>query len=80
MRPGDPPASVWTLWKNQRSLRLTVRGHPLGRELLLHIDQDLLRALVVRDQQEMLDMACAWRDIAEGRGWETVVRGFPTDS
>lgn len=77
MRPGDPPASVWTLWKDRRSLRLTVRGHLLGRELLLHRDEHLLRIQFVRDQQEMLDMACAWRDIAEGRGWEMVVR---TDS
>jgi len=75
-----PTLTVWTLWKDARRLRLTVRPHPIWRELVLHEGDELRRTQVVRTQEEMLDFAMTWRESAEAKGWAEVVHNRPMDA
>jgi hypothetical protein len=81
-RPPDPPPSppkvqiLWVVVKGDREVRALVRQHPLGRELVVRVGQDIGWSRVCRpheDRQALDAMASGRLQDFLRLGWQRVV-------
>ena len=73
VRTGQPKdlGEVWSLTKNGRVARCVLRGHPLGVEACVLVDDEIQRTEAFRDQKAMIGVTTAWREMFEKKGWQT---------
>ena len=60
---------VWSLWKSGTTAHSEVRGHPLGHQLRVHMDGNLLFTSVHVTREEAEREALALRQGALAEGW-----------
>lgn len=65
----QPLGDMWTLTRDTLTLRCALSTHRLGWELRLTAGANFLRSHVCRSQQEVFDIANAWRTEATAKGW-----------
>jgi hypothetical protein len=67
MNPTPDPA--WRLEKGARRAACHVEPHPLGLELAIEVDGEIVRTEVARDRLAADGRAHALRSAFEARGW-----------
>lgn len=60
---------LWKATKNERPLRLEVRTHPLGWELLAFVGLDMHRSAVAKTETEVFNTSDKWKAEAIEKGW-----------
>lgn len=72
-RPRDPRATpehvLWALRKMGRTLEARTRMTPLGPELSLFVDGELLWSLVLRDGRDVGELFEEGRRVLEAKRW-----------
>ena len=61
--------TLWTLTKDTRTTTCRATTHPLGMELRLMIDRDLVSTGVFKDADGLFKQAEVWREKFEAKGW-----------
>lgn len=75
IRPYNEPRKVeiigdfWTMTRKGSSLRLQLRTHPMGWELLAFVGVEMHRSQVVTTESAVLDLSDRWRAEAVAKGW-----------
>lgn len=75
IRPYNEPrkveiiGDVWTMTRKGSSLRLQLRTHPLGWELLAFVGVEMHRSQVVKTEAEIGDLSDRWKAEAVAKGW-----------
>lgn len=75
LRPYDPVRRVeilgelWKATKNDNTLRVEVRTHPMGWELRALVASQMHRTQVCKTEGEVTATSEAWRTEATSRGW-----------
>ena len=75
LRPYDPVRRVeilgelWKATKNDYTLRVELRTHPLGWELRALVASQMHRTQVCKTEVEVTTTADAWRTEATAKGW-----------
>jgi hypothetical protein len=64
-----PDTELWRLRKDRRALVCSERTTPLGPEIRLLLDGDLLRSELCRPPEDAQDLAREWRIESEKKGW-----------
>ena len=62
-------AELWTLTKREHRARCVIVTHPLGWELRLTVNGELLRGQVHRDQLALLTDSDQWRTALQQKDW-----------
>jgi hypothetical protein len=62
-------ALVWELRKDRHRARCAIWSHPLGWELRVTVDRELLRSQAYRDADEALKDLDTWRAQFADKGW-----------
>ena len=61
---------LWTLTKGKREAVCVLWNHPVGAEMRLDVDGDLMQSKASRATfGELLDAAAEWRRAFEEKGW-----------
>lgn len=61
--------TMWTLRKGTRVAACQLWTHPIGGEVRITIDGDLLRSEARRDAATLIRLALEWQRQFEGKGW-----------
>ena len=62
---------AWSLKKgDDRAARCTIRSHPYGWELVLFVNNELIRARAFRDSDPLIETAGEWKVKPVAAGWE----------
>lgn len=75
LRPYDPVRRVeilgelWKATKNDNTLRVELRTHPMGWELRALVASQMHRTQVCKTEAEVTSTADTWRAEAVTRGW-----------
>ena len=59
----------WTLTKGEREAVCVLWNHPLGAEMRLDLDGEMVQTKASRDLGELRDASDEWRKALEARGW-----------
>ena len=59
----------WRLTKGKRKAICVLWNHPVGAEMRLDVDGELMRSKASRDFGELLDADDEWRKAFEEKGW-----------
>ena len=60
---------LWTMTKGRRAATALVVTHPLGVELRLVVDDELLQSQAHRDDDQLLDQSNNWKTAMQAKGW-----------
>ena len=60
---------LWKATKKDHTLRVQVRTHPLGWELLAFVGLDMHRSMVVKTEPDVTLTSDKWRAEAVEKGW-----------
>jgi hypothetical protein len=75
LRPYDPVRRVqilgdlWKATKNDRTLTVEVRTHPMGWELRALVGLEIHRSEVCKTEPDVFTTSDAWRTEAKAKGW-----------
>jgi hypothetical protein len=75
LRPYDQHRKVqilgdlWKATKKDKTLRVQLRTHPLGWEVLAFVGLEMHRSQVAKTEPELQAMADQWKAEAVGKGW-----------
>ena len=72
-RDGTPreQALVWQMRKGQRSARSALWSHPIGWELRVTVDAELVRSQAHRLADDVVRDLASWRDQFVEKGWRS---------
>lgn len=62
-------ALVWTLSKGWKTARCALWTHPLGAELRVDVNGELVRSEAGRDVLALIELSTAWRTQFQEKGW-----------
>ena len=77
IRPYNEPrkveiiGDVWTMTRKGSSLRLQLRTHPMGWELLAFVGVEMHRSQVVTTEADVIELSDRWKAEATAKGWTT---------
>ncbi len=60
---------LWTLKRQGHTLRVQLRTHPLGWELVALVGGELHRSQVAKTDQDVSDVSEKWKAEAFAKGW-----------
>ena len=60
----------WRLTKGRREAICVLWNHPVGAEMRLDVDGEMMQRKASRDYGELLDAADAWRKAFKEKGWD----------
>jgi hypothetical protein len=60
---------MWTLAKGTRTAECVITTHPLGWELRVTLDGELVRSQVCKTETGTLDTSDGWRRDWRAKGW-----------
>lgn len=75
LRPYDPfrkaeeLGAMWTLHKGARTATCKLGTHPLGWELVVTLDREMVQTQVCKFERDVLDTSETWRAVWESKGW-----------
>ena len=75
IRPYNEPRKVeilgdlWSMTRKGAALRLQLRTHPLGWELLAFVGVEMHRSQVVKTEAAVADLSDQWNAEALAKGW-----------
>ena len=75
IRPYNEPrkveiiGDVWTMTRKGSSLRLQLRTHPMGWELLAFVGVEMHRSQVVTKEADVIELSDRWKAEAIAKGW-----------
>jgi hypothetical protein len=61
---------VWRLRKGDRQALCTLSTHPIGGEIRVTVDGELLRSEAGRNGTELMNLAFDWGDQFKEKGWQ----------
>jgi hypothetical protein len=70
--PRPPPQRAWLLVKGARRAECFVDVHPLGWEVIWHVDGEMIRTEVAKTQEAMLALVNATEAAFKAKQWEDV--------
>ena len=65
---------LWKATKKDNTLRVQVRTHPMGWELLAFVGLDMHRAVVARTEPDVFRTSDQWKAEAVEKGWSVVAQ------
>jgi hypothetical protein len=65
------PQRLWTLTKDGRTATCTVHPHPLGVELVVAVEGEIVGTEVARRPDAERTLSDDWRRAFEDKGWST---------
>ena len=63
-------AEVFRLHKDRRTAVCTLVTHPIGGEVRVSVGRELLRSEATRDGLTLVNVALAWKQQFEAKGWQ----------
>ena len=75
IRPYHEPRKVeilgdlWSMTRKGSALRLQLRTHPLGWELLAFVGVEMHRSQVVKTEAAVVELSDKWKAEALAKGW-----------
>jgi hypothetical protein len=60
---------LWSMTRKGSSLRVQLRTHPLGWELLAFVGVEMHRSQVAKTESDVLDLSAQWQAEAIAKGW-----------
>jgi hypothetical protein len=60
---------LWTMTRKDSTLRVQLRTHPLGWELLAFVGVEMHRSQVAKTEPDVSDMSDRWQAEAVSKGW-----------
>jgi hypothetical protein len=60
---------MWSLHKGERRMHCRLSNHPVGWELRLDVDGELVRSQVCRAEGDVFDLSDEWRTVAVAASW-----------
>ena len=60
---------LWSMTRKGSSLRVQLRTHPLGWELLAFVGVEMHRSQVAKTESDVFDLSGQWQAEAIAKGW-----------
>jgi hypothetical protein len=60
---------LWTMTRKDSTLRVQVRTHPLGWELLAFVGIEVHRSQVAKTEPDVFNVSAQWKAEATAKGW-----------